>query len=119
MCDDLDLCYWAGKKFTVDVSNLATLIWARPDLEGLLVGQIRACSYALIELGPDWQNDYGSLFDSTFTEKIVAAIENHYAEVRRTETAIYLKPRNCGTQFAGAAQGRTVVVDRRPASKSR
>jgi hypothetical protein len=93
MCGQLALCYWAGKKFTVDLNNLPTLIWADPPLLGDFLQKIKTCSFTLIQLSPDWADDPESV--GTFPE-FTAALSAHYAQARTTETAVYYKPNNCG-----------------------
>jgi hypothetical protein len=92
MCDAPALCYWAGKKFTVDLNSLPTLIWVDPPLLGDFLQKIKTCSFALIQLSPDWADDRESV--STFPE-FTAALSAHYAQARTTETALYYKPINC------------------------
>jgi hypothetical protein len=91
-CDEPAWCYWAGKKFTADLRNLPTFMWARPALETALVAQIGACAFSLIELHADWASDDESIAQSA---DVVAALTRHYAEARKTATAVYLTPRGC------------------------
>lgn len=94
-CDEPAWCYWAGKKFTADLRNLPTFIWARPALLPALLAQIDACTYSLIELHAGWQSDDESLAQF---DKVVDALTQHYVQVRKTATTIYLAPRGCGEQ---------------------
>src|SRR6202011_4503802 len=50
VCDDLALCYWAGKGFEADLNNLQTLMRAMPAVERDFLARITNCSYALIQL---------------------------------------------------------------------
>jgi len=91
LCDDLALCYWAGKRFEVDLNNLQTLIWAEPALESHFEERIADCSYSLIQLGYDWDNARVG----PFTANVVEALKTHYRETRRTDSAVYWVPSYC------------------------
>ncbi len=91
LCDDLALCYWAGKRFEVDLNNLQTLIWAEPALESHFEERIADCSYSLIQLGYDWDNARVG----PFTANVVEALKTHYREARRTDSAVYWVPSYC------------------------
>jgi hypothetical protein len=90
ICDDLALCYWAGKDFEVDLTSLTIMIWARPYVEREFLAKIEACSYSLIQLDHDWEHDLGTL-----TEKIILALQDHYVEVRKIGDEVYLVPLHC------------------------
>jgi hypothetical protein len=90
VCENLAFCYWTGKKFEVDLNNLKTMVWARPALEREFLSRIETCSYALIQLDEDWEDD-----DGPFTENMIEALKHHYAETRKTESAIYMTPSRC------------------------
>ena len=92
MCENLALCYWSGKRFEVDVVNLKALILAQPDLETLIVGRINTCSYSLIQLSENWDNDE---YDGPFTERIRKALNDHYTMAKETRSGIYRVPFRC------------------------
>jgi hypothetical protein len=89
ICDDLALCYWAGKDFEIDPNNLKTLIWIEPDLEKTLLARIESCAYALIQLDTGWEDDEG------IPQSITSAIKEHYGETRKTATSVYRAPARC------------------------
>jgi hypothetical protein len=91
ICENLAFCYWAGKGFEVDLNNLQTLVWAKPNLELEFADRIANCSYSLIQLDYDWDDeDEGPL-----TLKIREALRVHYSESKRTNFAIYWLPSSC------------------------
>jgi hypothetical protein len=92
LCQNLALCYWAGKRFDVDTNNLKTLVLARPDLERDFVARVENCAYSLIQLNDDWDSDE---YDAPFTQTIVEALKHHSAQVYETETASYRRPLHC------------------------
>jgi hypothetical protein len=83
-CENLAFCYWSGKAFEVDLNNLRTLIVARPDVERIFIGRIEQCTYALIQLDDDWEDDGGPL-----TDAIRDALKLHYKQSETTEDGVY------------------------------
>jgi hypothetical protein len=91
VCRDPTLCYWAGKPLTLDLNNIRSIAFAAPALEDEVVARIEACEFPLIQLGEDWNDrDNGPL-----TDRIRAAIETRYKEVRATQYGLYWRP-SCG-----------------------
>ncbi len=90
VCEDLALCYWAGKDFEVDLNNLQTLIRTKPELEDEFVKRIETCSYPLLQVDGDWEDDSGP-----FTENIRDALSDHYIQSRKSEPRIYWSPSRC------------------------
>jgi hypothetical protein len=90
LCENLAFCYWAGKEFEVDLNNLKTMVWAKPDLEREFLARIETCSYPLIQLDDDWEDYEGPL-----TEKMIEVLKHHYTETKKTESAVYWVPLVC------------------------
>jgi hypothetical protein len=91
VCENLAFCYWAGKGFEVDLNNLRTLVWAKPELEAEFVDRIASCVYSLIQLDYDWDDEDGG----PLTLRMREALTTHYAESKRTKAAIYWSPVSC------------------------
>ena len=83
-------CYWAGKTFEVDLNNLKTLAWARPQVGDEFVKRIESCAYAMLQLDEDWEEGSGP-----FTDQMIATIKRRYAETRKTDSAVYWTPSTC------------------------
>jgi hypothetical protein len=88
VCENLALCYWAGKDFSVDLDTLKILVTGKPELEADFIANLERCLYPLIQLEDDWDDED----DGPFTEGILTALETHYTAVPGTE-ANYLVPR--------------------------
>ena len=100
LCENPALCYWAGKDFWVDVNTLKILVMGNPQLETDFIAKLERCLYPLIQLQNDWEEQG----EGPFTERIVIALESHYAEIRRSAEANYWVPRpNCGATAASNA----------------
>jgi hypothetical protein len=96
VCENLALCYWAGKAFEVDLNNLQTLVWAKPDLEDKFLKRIESCSYPLIQVDEDWDDESGP-----FTEDMREALRAHYIQSRTSEDRIYWSPSRCDNARQG------------------
>ncbi|HML12909.1 MAG TPA: hypothetical protein VK456_06355, partial [Xanthobacteraceae bacterium] len=90
ICQNLALCYWAGKKFRVDLNNLKILTSAKPQAESEFVASLQGCAYPLIQLNDDWDD----LDEGPFTAGILDALNAHYAEVWSSAGASYWMPQS-------------------------
>jgi len=90
VCRDPTLCYWAGKALTLDLNNIRSIAFAAPALEDEVVARIAACEFPLIQLGEDWNDP----LNGPLTDRIRAAIEARYKQVRTTPYGRYWRP-NC------------------------
>lgn len=114
VCQNLALCYWAGKDLLVDVDTLKLLVTRKPQLEAEFIANLERCLYPLIQLEDDWDDED----EGPFTEGMLTALETYYAEVAGGGEAYYRVPRpNCGV----AAGGETGPAQRaaRPENRSR
>jgi hypothetical protein len=101
LCENPALCYWAGKDFWVDINTLKILVIGKPQLEADFIAKLERCSYPLIQLQNDWEDEV----DGPFTAGILDALETHYTEIRRSAEAHYQVPRpNCGAAARGAIE---------------
>ncbi len=91
VCQDLALCYWAGRPFDLDINSLRTLVWAVPGLEDRVVAQIERCKFSLIELDSEWNDEA----DGPLTDRMGEALESRYELDRDTGYSLYWRP-HCG-----------------------
>jgi hypothetical protein len=89
VCENLALCYWAGKDFSVDLDTLKLLVTRKPQLEADFIANLERCLYPLIQLEDDWDDDD----EGPFTEGILTALKTHYTEVAGGAEVNYLIPR--------------------------
>jgi hypothetical protein len=88
ICQNLALCYWAGKDFRVDMNNLKMLALASPRLEAEFISKLEGCRYSLIQLSEDWDD----LDEGPFTSRILEAIEKYSKEIHSSAEAYYRTP---------------------------
>jgi hypothetical protein len=100
VCENLALCYWAGKDFWVDVNNLKILVTGKAQLEADFIANLERCLYPLIQLDDDWQDIAGG----PFTAGILTALKTHYTQVWRNADAHYwIALPHCGPTAGGGA----------------
>lgn len=113
VCENLALCYWAGKDLSVDLDTLRILVTGKPELEADFIANLERCLYPLIQLEDDWDDED----DGPFTEGILTALQTHYTEVSGGAEAQYLVPRpDCR---AAAAERAPAQRASRPENRSR
>jgi uncharacterized membrane protein (DUF485 family) len=89
VCENLALCYWAGKEFSVDMDTLKLLVTRKPQLEAAFIADLERCLYPLIQLQDNWDDaDAGP-----FTAGILTALKAHYAAASGGAEGHYQVPR--------------------------
>lgn len=89
LCDSLDLCYWAGKGFEVDVYNAAQLT-ALGDLDAeALFGRVRQGAFSVIQL-PRLTPQAG---DNAFLRGLIEVTQAHYRVTRHNHDGVFLEYR--------------------------
>ncbi len=89
ICRDPTLCYWAGEPFNLDLNNIRSIAFAVPALEDAVVARIERCEFPLIELNDDWTDPV----NGPLTDRIRAAINSRYEQVRESKYGLYWRPR--------------------------
>lgn len=113
ICQNLALCYWAGKDLWVDIDTLRLVVTRKPQLEAEFIANLERCLYPLIQLEDDWDDED----EGPFTEGILTALQTHYTEVSGGAEAQYLVPRpDCR---AAAAERAPAQRASRPENRSR
>jgi hypothetical protein len=83
-CETLALCYWAGKRETVDVFNLGQAYATGARNDRALIARIERRDFAVIE--------YESVAPFQLTSGVVAATRRSYVESRKSDDGVFFVP---------------------------
>lgn len=89
LCSSLDLCYWAGKGFEVDVFNSAQLTAAGQLDAEVLFNRIRQGAFSVIQL-PRLTIDPT---DNDFQRRLIEVAQRYYAVTRTNTNGVFLEYR--------------------------
>jgi hypothetical protein len=87
ICEDLALCYWAGKAYELEPYTWHQKVLGGVASEAELLAALREGRFAVIQL-----DDWGERRQERFTEAFVAALRQRYRVFRRSPNGFFFEP---------------------------
>jgi len=88
LCEDLALCYWAGKSASVDVFNMSEAFATHARDDQGLAAEIGACQFASLQ--------FDSLDAFALGPRVRSAVLAHYRIDHRDDNGVFLVRDSCG-----------------------